>query len=214
SGTSLILLDEEDGRRRVVVLAASAQGLENSVNRLLNLILLNADYALSDCLVQDNLALCPSNVFDEAVEAELISNETPDTPIEEETPFPPEDEGDLGGGDGPNIDLEGVVLQGSISAGETVTGTLAEGETHSWMFVEGPATLDIYLFGEELDGVLEVYGPDLELLYTTDNSLIGEEEQLLSVEIPDDQAYAIAARDFFGRVADYVLSVYLSGEAE
>ncbi|MCP4427462.1 MAG: hypothetical protein GY803_23480, partial [Chloroflexi bacterium] len=139
SGTSLILLDEEDGRRRVVVLAASAQGLENSVNRLLNLISLNADYALSDCLVQDNLALCPSNVFDEAVEAELISDETPDTPIEEETPFPPEDEGDLGGGDGPNIDLEGVVLQGPISAGETVTGTLAEGETHSWMFVEGPA---------------------------------------------------------------------------
>jgi len=81
SGTALLLLDESDGQRRVIVLAASKVGLENTIDRLLDLMPLNADYALADCLVQDNLALCPSGVVDEEVEAELDTGGAPG-PIE------------------------------------------------------------------------------------------------------------------------------------
>ncbi len=211
SGTSLILLDEEDGQRRVIVLAASGQGLGNSVNRLLDLIPLNAAAALSDCLLQDNLALCPSNVFDEAVEFELDSGGATAVPDEEIAPPFEEDDGEFGGSINPDINLDNVVLQGAISAGQTVTGTLAENETHSWMFTEGPATLDIFLSGVELDGVLEIYGPDLELLYSIDNGVTGDDETLFALEIPDDAAYAIVVRDFFGRSADYTLTVLPSG---
>ncbi len=209
SGTALILLNEDAGQRRVIVLAASGQGLGNSVNRLLNLIPLNADYALSDCLLQDNLALCPSNVPGEPVEAELISSGEPPGPPMEEGPLPLE-EGDLGGFD-PGADF---VLQGSISVGQTVTGTLAEGESHAWIFTEGSATVDIYLWGEELDGVLSVFGPENELLFTADNGVTGDEEQLLAIEIPDAQPYAIVVRDFFGNNSSYSLTVLTSTGSE
>lgn len=203
AGTSLILLDEDEGQRRVIVLAASGQGLGNSVNRLLNLIPLNADYALSDCLLQDNLALCPSNVPAEPVEAELISSVEPASPIGEEIVPPPGDGGDFD----PGIDF---TFKGNISVSQVVTGTLAEGESHAWIFSEGPATVDIFLWGESLDGILSVFGPENELLFTADDSVSGAEEQLLSVEFPDNQAYAIVVRDFFGNNVDYTLSVWES----
>ena len=212
SGTSLILLDEKDGQRRVVVLAASGEGLGNSVNRLLELIPLNAADALSDCLLQNNLALCPSNVSDEAVEAELDSGGAATAPPDDEAPPIEEDGGGLDEPVESGISLEDMVLQDEISVGQIVTGTLAEDEIHYWMFNEGPATLDILLGGVELDGVLEIYGPDLELLYAADNSITGEDEALLAIEIPDDAAYAIVVRDFFGRSAEYTLSVLPSDE--
>ena len=73
SGTALIVLDEDNGRRNVVVLAASREGLESTVARLLDLIPLDAETALGNCLVQDPIALCPTLVADEPVEAELIT---------------------------------------------------------------------------------------------------------------------------------------------
>ncbi len=209
SGTSLILLDEEAGQNRIIVLAASGQGLENSVNRLLNLIPLNADYALSDCLLQDNLALCPSSIIGEEVEAELDSSGAAETPEEGEVEPDPEDNGDFGGFD-EGEDTGGVfdaIPQGAIDIDETVTGTLAENESHGWVFFTGPATIDIILSGEEMDGVLTVYGPDNEQLVSVDNGLTGEDEQIFALEIPDEDIYTIVVRDFFGSSVDYSLSV-------
>jgi hypothetical protein len=208
AGTALILLDESEDQRRVIILAASNEGLGNTVNRLLNLIPLNADYALSDCLIQANLALCPSNVADEAVEYELDTSGTP--PAEAEPPSESEPgEGDIGG-DGPISGLDSAVPQGAIVVGETISGTLAEGESHAWTFSQGPATMDAILSGEELDGVIEIYGPGGELLWVVDDSVTGEDEVLLGFEVPDDGEYTAVIRDFFFRAADYTLIVTLA----
>jgi hypothetical protein len=199
AGTALILLDEQDGRRNVLVLAASNDGLENSVARLLDLIPVNASYALADCLVQDELALCPSGVSQEVVEAELIAadGET----AEEEPGRPPEEEGE------DNADLN-AINQGVIELGESVEGTLDEEESHAWVFRDGPLFVDIVLeAGEELDAVLELYGPDNELLDSTDTGFTGEDEQLLGVEIPDDKSYTIVVRDYFEDGGAYKLTV-------
>jgi hypothetical protein len=208
SGTALILLDESEDQRRVIILAASNEGLGNTVNRLLNLIPLNADYALSDCLIQANLALCPSNVADETVEYELDTSGTP-PPAEAEPPAEPgPGEGDIGGGIGSGLDS--AVPQGTIILGETISGTLAEGESHAWTFSEGPATIDAILSGAELDGVIEIYGPDGELLWVVDDGVTGEDEVLLGFEVPDDGVYTAVIYDFFYRAVDYTLTVTLA----
>ncbi len=209
SGTALILLDESEDQRRVIILAASNEGLGNTVNRLLNLIPLNADYALSDCLIQANLALCPSNVADEAVEYELDTSGTPGFDEAEPPTEPGPGEGDMGG-EGPISGLDSAVPQGTISVGETISGTLAEGESHAWTFSEGPAVIDAVLSGEELDGVIEIYSPDGELLMVVDNGVSGEDEVLLGFEVPDDGEYTAVIRDFFFRAANYTLTVTLA----
>ncbi|RMG93813.1 MAG: hypothetical protein D6706_14845, partial [Chloroflexi bacterium] len=199
SGTALLLLDEqENGRRALIVLAASNQGLENTVNRLLELIPLNASYALADCLLQDELALCPTNIPDEEVEAELKSGGTPAEETEEET----ETDG------GADISDLNATLQGSISLGETVEAVLAPEESHAWTFSDGPALIDITVEGgDDLDAILEIYDPDNQLLTSSDSSFSGGVEQLLGVDIPDDQTYTIVVRDFFNDGGDYTLTV-------
>lgn len=208
AGTALIVLDESDDQRRVIILAASNQGLANTVNRLLNLIPLNADYALSDCLIHDNLALCPSNVADEAVEYELDTSGAtlPAAEVPEPEPGPVEEIGDELIVPG----LANAVPQGAIVLGQTVSGTLAEGESHSWTFSEGPATIDVVLSGEALDGVIEIYGPDGELLLVVDDTITGEDEVLPGFEVPDDGVYTAVIRDFFFRPVDYSLTVTLT----
>ena len=209
SGTALILLDESDDQRRVIILAASNEGLANTVNRLLDLIPLNADYALSDCLIQNNLALCPSNVADEIVEFELDTSGAASSPVEAE-PEPDPEEGDIGGGGPFGLGLADAVPQGTIALGETVSGTLAEGESHAWIFNEGPAIIDIILSGEELDGVLEIYSPEGELIMVVDNSVSGEDEVLLGFDVPNEGEYTAVIRDFFFLPVDYSLTVTLA----
>lgn len=215
SGTALILLDESGGQRRLVVLAASKEGLESAVNRLLDLIPFNADYALADCLLQDNLALCPTNIADEEVEAELITGGQLEADEDEETE---EEEGGEAGSEeeGPGEPVgEAIdaVDQGSIGLGETVEGTLPSGETYSWTFQEGPAVIDITVTsGEDLDAVLELYDPDNNFLAGSDSGFTGEEEAITGVEIPDDGIYTIVLRDFFDNGGEFILAVEESGE--
>ena len=204
SGTALIVLDESNGRREVVVLAASREGLENTVARLLELIPLDAETALGNCLVQDPIALCPTLIADEEVEAELITSggaeiDEPDEDIED----------DILDDDiepGPDIDATDM---GSISLGETVTDIdIAENESHAWTFSEGPVFLDIVLeTSEDMDGVLEIYDPNNLFLVSSDDGLTGEPETLTGIEIPDDGAYTIVVRGFFGASGTYSLSV-------
>ena len=203
AGTSLMLLDEVNGRFSLIVLAASKQGLENSVNRLLQFIPADAENALAGCLLQDNLALCPTDISGEEVEAELLTGTRP----EDELPAV-----DEGGGTGDQPALPGVALdavnQGTIAVGDSVEGVLAENENHAWTFNSGPAVIDIVLqAGEDLDAILELYDPNNELLQTSDAAFTGETEEMAGVDIPDDGKYTILIRDFYADGGSYTLTV-------
>ncbi|MCB8982223.1 MAG: hypothetical protein H6659_00180 [Ardenticatenaceae bacterium] len=204
AGTALIVLAEEDGRRSVVVLAASAEGLQNTVSRLLDLIPLDVQTALESCLLQDPIALCPTNVADEPVEAELLTAQisAPTTPGGE-TPAG----GGGGGGGQPVADL-GAEVQGPIALGETVEGTLEAGVSHAWVFSDGPAVIDITVTADEdLDATVELYDPDNVLLDQQDAAFAGETEELRGIDIPDDGDYTIVVRDFFDDGGSYTLAV-------
>jgi hypothetical protein len=205
SGTALVVLAEENGRRSVVVLAASREGLENITAGLLQLIPLDAAAALGGCLVQDPIALCPTLVNEEPVEAELITSGLPGE-ADANAGGGTGDNGDNGGGAGAEL---GAVDQGVISLGETVSDIeLPAGESHAWTFNEGPAFIDITLeSGDELDGVLELYDPDNNLISSVDSSYSGEEESLLGAEIPDAGDYTIIVRDFYEDGGVYTLTV-------
>lgn len=201
SGTSLILLDESDGQRNVIVLAASKEGLERTIDRLLDLIPLSANYSLVDCFLQDQVALCPTHIDDEVIEAELKTGGAP-----ERRDAPGAANGDVENGG--RLDGIDAVLQGVIALGESVAATLAANEAHAWTFQDGPARMDIIVEeGGELDAVLELYGPDNELIERVDQTFTGGEEILRGVDIPDDGDYTIVVRDFFDEGGDYTLTV-------
>lgn len=216
SGTALILLDEMEGNQSVIVLAASKAGLEQTVGRLLDMVPMNAGYTLSDCLLQANMAFCPTNVADEEVEAELITGGVPESteePDEEDTGS--EDAGD----DEDSEDDEEIISeeldsveQGTIQIDETVQADLAEDESHTWTFDGGPVTIDIVLSSAELDTVLELYGPDNELIDSVDNGFAGDDEALNGVVIPDSDEYSILVKEFFGDSGSYTLTVSLADE--
>lgn len=206
SGTALILLDESSGHKRVIVLAASSAGLENAVNRLLNLIPLNADYALADCLLQGALALCPTDIPDEEVEAELLAGGEPAQP--EPTPEA-NGESDLDGGGAPAEPLPEIdaVNQGFVTFDTAVSGELGVGESHSWYLEEGPAVIDITVTGDDnMDTILELYDPDNVLIATADNTFAAGTEELLGIEVGTG-IYTIVIRDFFGDGGGYTLTV-------
>ena len=205
SGMALVLLDGESNDANMVVLAASAEGLNNTVTRLLDLIPLDAEYALAECLVQGNLAFCPTGIEDEEIEAELITSTVTESDSSDD-----EDEEESEEESSENeIDAD---IQGDIGLGETIDGELGEGETHGWIFAEGPALITISLQpGEEMDGVLEIYDPDNELITSSDEPFKGSVEELADVEIPDDGEYTIVVREFFDVAGPYTLTV--EGEA-
>ncbi|WP_420642275.1 hypothetical protein [Candidatus Leptofilum sp.] len=219
SGTALILLDESGGERRLVVLAASKDGLENTVTRLLDLIPRDASYALADCLLQDNLALCPTNVSGEEVEAELLTGGVPeageeeggDTAVDTEEDPTEEPDEDVEEPEPTEID---AIDQGSIGLGETAEGTLDVGEQFSWTFEDGPAVIDIVVeSGDDLDAVLELYDENNIFLAAADSGFTGEDEAIVGFDIPDDAPYTIVLRDFFDDGGAFTLSVLASGEA-
>ena len=207
AGNTLILLNESGGQRQVVVLAASSAGLESATARLINLIPLNADYALADCLLEGALAICPSAVPNEVVEFELVTGGVADT-----TTGGTSTNGGGGESSGGSTGEFGAVPQGSITLDEFVLGTLAAGESHSYVFSGGPALVDIIMgSGADMDGVLELYDPDGILMADVDSTLSGEEERLLAIDIPDDGDYTIVVRDFFDEGGDYSLTIAIAG---
>ena len=76
----------------------------------------NADYALADCLLQGNLALCPSNVFEEEVDAELLTGGAPVAPTDDEEQTDPDvvEEDDDDEEDEPDVELD-ATPQGTIA---------------------------------------------------------------------------------------------------
>ncbi len=220
AGTALILLTEELGQPRLIVLAASAEGLANTADRLIELMPAGVEQTLADCLLQGNLALCPTGVSDEEVEAELLSGGSPEPPLEEEveeTEEPDQDEAgseeevieeDETSEEGGDSIVPDAKLQGSIGPDETVEATLEPEQAHAWTFTDGPALLTIILLPEEpVDGILELYDPDGTLMGSSDSGYTGGEERLEYAEIPDDQLYTIVVRNFYDEGGDYTLSL-------
>ena len=211
SGTALILLDESNDQRRVVVLAASKDGLENAIGRLLNNIPLDADFSYADCLMEPTFALCPSNVADEEVEAELLTGGTPVTE-EGEPAEDPDEEGDTGDetdDSGDESDLGGfedTIEQGFVALGETVEAEIGEDERHIWLFADGPAVIDLVAEGSDLDLVMEIYNPQGQLLESVDSGFAGDGESFFGLEVEEGE-YSILLRDFFGAPGAYSLTV-------
>ncbi len=204
SGMALILLDETGNNANVIVLAASTAGLDNTISRLLSLIPLDAEYALAECLVQENLALCPTNIADEEVGLELITSSVTVTSDDETEEVDSEDEMEV---DTPTIELD-AAIQGNIGLGETVEGELGTAEKQGWVFAEGPAIIDVTLQpSAEMDVVLELYGTNNELISSSDQSFTSDAETLLAIEIPDDGEYTIVVREFFDVAGPYSLTV-------
>jgi hypothetical protein len=210
SGTALAAwVEEEDGRRSVIVLAASAEGLFNIVDRMLGLIPQNASDPLSGCLVQDPIALCPTNVTNEEVEAELITSGLAATPPPSGggAPTPPTET------PAPIADL-GADLQGEIELGGTVEGVLEEDTKHAWHFSGGPVIIDIRVSGDEnLDLVLELFDPQNERLVYQDSGFSGDPEEIVGQEIADNGRYTIVVSDYFGRTGSYSLTISEGEEA-
>lgn len=214
SGTAVVLLDDGgNGRRSVVVLAASQEGLNNTVELLQGMIPLDADYTEAGCIVQENIALCPSNVSDEEVEAELDGGGQPeDEEAEEETEEDEEETEEEEDGEEeeetpPAEDLD-AENQGTISLGETIEAELEAEVSHAWTFNEGPVVIDIILeSSDELDAVLEIYDPDNNFITSSDSTFTGETEELIGVEIEDDGDYTIVVRDYYDDGGSYTLTV-------
>jgi hypothetical protein len=209
SGTSLILVSSEGEGRQVVVLASSADGLENALERLIKLSTSPAEPALGDCLIQDEVALCPTGISDEVVEPELVTSDQPSS--EPSGPTDSESEGESGDGDTPDGGDGGdfnADLQGPISIGDSLEATLEEGQSHGWELSDGPATINIVLrAGDDVDGVLELYDESGSLLGASDSTFEGEDERLDLIQIEGDQVYTIVVRDFFMDGGSYTLDV-------
>lgn len=202
SGTALLAWVEENGRRSVILLAASQDGLANSVDRLLALTPRSTAELLDGCLLQEPIALCPTGIADEAVEAEMITGSAVAAPTRNGTPTA------TPAPDSPPISDLGAELQGEIALGETVEGALELETSHAWTFSDGPAIIEISVSGgEELDLVLELYDPQNELIRQQDSGFTGDPETIRGVEIADNGRYTIIVRDYFGEAGSYSLTV-------
>jgi len=196
AGTALLLLVDDGARRQLVVLAASNDGLESALMRLRGAASAEG-VNLTGCLIQDNLALCPTGVANEPVEYKLDTSGPADEPITE--PERPDDDQD---------DTTEPIDKGRIALGETKTAELAANEVHAWTFDGGPATINIAVDPDtDMDAVLELYAPNGTLLANLDSAFAGGVEEMRSVEIPDDGPYFIVVRDFFNDGGHYQLSV-------
>lgn len=211
SGTGLFLLNQANGRNQLIVLAASSDGLLKQIGFLLEMIPFNTSYEEAGCLVQNNLALCPTNITDEAVEAELIISES----ISNTSSIESEDEEEADGTDNEEVvevDLD-AISQGRINLGDSVEAELAAGESHMWILDEGTAVVDIVVEAtEDVDAILELYDSDFNLVDLSDSSFSGGAESLLGIEL-DPGDYFIVVRDYYEDGGTYTLTVTETDES-
>jgi len=203
AGSAIIVLDTDGDRQQVVVLAASNDGLESALARLRPTAPPEtADF--SGCLLQDQIAVCPTGIENEPVEYELITTGPGETAVES-TDSSGREEEEQGDQTPATID---ATDQGAITLDETKSAELAAEEAHAWTFQDGPATIDIVLDSDDdMDGILELYNPDNQLVANVDSTFAGGIEEMRGIEIAGDGAYTIRVRDFFNDGGHYDLSV-------
>lgn len=237
-GTSLIYLHKTEAGREVIVLAASQAGLDNMLERVRSLVPLDSDYALEDCLLTSAMALCPSEVDDETLEAELETGSEPvfvssdddeedagNTAVDDVDDDNEEDEGDEDsvsdndenetGEESEPFTIENLdpfpTEQGEIALDETVEATLPEGERHSWVYSGEVVTATIVVSAsDEIDSILEVYDAEGVFVVYIDDNFSGNVEQ--ATGFPLENGYIIVVSDYFNVGGDYILSVTESSE--
>jgi hypothetical protein len=99
---------------------------------------------------------------------------------------------------------------GEIGYGETVEATLRGGGEHTWEFsgVEGDEIgIEMRAVEGELDGYLELYSPDDELLVSDDDSGESLDAMIEYVVLPADGVYRIVASDVAGESGMYELTL-------
>lgn len=209
AGSSMILWYESDGQNQVIVLAASNEGLDNSIDRLVQQISQTADIGNGDCLTNETLAICPSQVSDEIVQYEFTSDTS--TPADSNGGSNSDngntDDGEYDNGDYDSSDLSGFIYQGDVRLDETITADLAVDEPHLWSFIGESVTVDIMATGDEnTDLVLELYDANDVYVTSIDNTLLNETETLTAVFI--EEGYSIVVHDFYGNAGSYTLSIF------
>ena len=115
---------------------------------------------MQDCLLQEDLALCPTGISSEPVEAELGAGSGGQVVLP-----PPGGNGNGNGGSSGqlNEDINALII-GPIFIGDVVSGVLDPEVGHGYTFSGGPTALDITLISsEELDGVIQVFDANNEL---------------------------------------------------
>jgi hypothetical protein len=105
---------------------------------------------------------------------------------------------------------------GSLLLGQEITSLLVENGEHNWSF-QGIAGQDITVIlsslDDQLDVILEVYGPDGSQLGAWDESFAGDAEVATGVPLPITGEYTILVRGFAGRGGRYQLSLDEGGES-
>lgn len=104
---------------------------------------------------------------------------------------------------------------GSLTYGEPVNGTLAQGQSVIWYFEAGQGdVIDVVLESDDpaRDLLFYVEAPDGTRLTRVDAQDAGEPESLEMFSIPADGRWGIVVEEFFGDVTPYQLDVALSVE--
>jgi hypothetical protein len=105
---------------------------------------------------------------------------------------------------------------GSLPLGQEITSMLVENGKHIWSF-QGVAgqniTVILSSLDDQLDVILEIYGPDGSQLGAWDESFAGDAEVATGVPLPITGEYTILVRGFAGRGGRYQLSLDEGGES-
>lgn len=102
---------------------------------------------------------------------------------------------------------------GTISYGESKSGSLQAGQTVVWYFEAGDEdVIDIELVpnSDNADLLFIVYDPDGNQVWSIDEAQLGEAEQVLAYPIMNEGRWSIVVREFYGEPATYTLQ--LEGE--
>jgi hypothetical protein len=106
-----------------------------------------------------------------------------------------------------------IELPHTIGLDQSVTGSLTPNQGHSWLFGDGPATVDVTLdvgpHGDGLIIVLDSHGT--ERAYVDSNHADGK-ERLLNFRIPDSGNYTISVYNTNSSSVNYDLTVSKSAE--
>ena len=117
----------------------------------------------------------------------------------------------LGGAYELTLEQTGMVTEGTLAYGETVSVTLPAGTRHHWLFEgqEGDVvTISMTAVNEDMDTYLELFAPDGVRVTTDDDSGGEANAEISTFELPLNGTYRIIARGYGDQDAgEYVLAL-------
>jgi hypothetical protein len=143
------------------------------------------------------IAICPDELWDD--HADVVDAILESIELFEGTGF------DFGQQD---VDLG--EYRGALAYGDLISDEFLGDEAHTWSF-DGAAgeyvTVILSPFGEDMDVAIQLLSSDDALLTEVDDAFSGEAEILLNYELPADDEYKIAVREFFDLPGEYELEL-------